>query len=294
MKRPRKKGSAKIGEAVFLGRKNFYTFDVYPLTGDVPESAGVFIFSRRKIDKAGRASHAASCIGETMSIAAELKKHKRAKCVKLNSGNVVCFFNEESGRSRSAVLGDITAARNFSCIKNVFEPTMLRKPHVQPKLDKKTFPAIPAVSVDLPLKPKRRKRIAEPQTTEAVGKAKATVVFPAPDSNSKRAGAKPVAAKTRPSKAARAKAEKPKATTPAKRTTAKPRPRVQSGVDRNGGQHRLPKQKRPAAGRAKTRAAGRSGASKKAAAYCVDLPGAADDGCGLPLESRAVVGILDR
>ena len=266
MKRPRKKISAKISEAVFLGRKSSYTFDVYPLTGDVPESAGVFIFSRRKVDKAGRASHAASCIGETMSIAAELKKHKRAKCVKLNAGNVVCFFREESDKSRSAVLDDITAARIFSCIKNVFEPTMLRKPHVQPKLDKKTFPAIPAVSVDLPLKPKRRKRIAEPHTTEAVGKAKASVVVPAPVSNSKSAGTKPVAAKTRRSKAASAKAEKPKATTSARRTTAKPRTRVPGGVDRNGGQHRLSKQKRPAAGRAKTRVASHSGAGKKAAA----------------------------
>ena len=265
MKRPRKKRSAKISEAVFLGRKSSYTFDVYPLTGDVPESAGVFIFSRRKVDKAGRASHAASCIGETMSIAAELKKHKRAKCVKQNVGNVVCLLRAESDESRSAVLDDITDARTFSCIRSVFEPTMLRKPHVQPKPNKKAFPAIPVVSVDLPLKPKRRKRAVEnPGTTEASdSRSKAAVI--APVANGKR-GSKRVDAKAKPAKAVSAKAKKPKAATPASRTASSAGSRVQGRMDRDRGQHRLSKQKRDAAGRTKTRTAGRAGTRKKAAA----------------------------
>src|SRR5688572_13822418 len=160
MKRPRKKRSAKISEAVFLGRKGSYTFDVYPLAGEVPDSPAVFVLSRRKVDKAGKASHAASCIGETVSITAELKKHKRAKCVKQNAGNVVCVLTDENEGSRSAVVEDITDARTFSCVRNAFEPTMLRKPNVQPK---KALQAIPAISIDLPLKPKRRKRVIETQ-----------------------------------------------------------------------------------------------------------------------------------
>jgi hypothetical protein len=268
MKRPRKKRSAKISEAIFLGKKASYTFDVYPLTGEVPESAGVFIFSRRKVDKAGRASHAASCIGETVSIAAELKKHKRAKCVKQNAGNVVCLLLAESDRSRSAVLDDITEARTFSCVRNVFEPTMLRKPHVQPKPDKKAFPAVPAVSVDLPLKPKRRKRVVEgqPNTADAVGRSNGSAAVIATVANGKRASTSRVASKAKSANTVRAKPKKPKATTPAKRTAAKPRTRVQGGLDRDRGQHRLPNQKRAAAGRAKTRTAKRAGARKKAAA----------------------------
>src|SRR5215203_1805978 len=166
MKRPRSKRSAKISEAVFLGKKTIYKFDVYPLGGEFPDSPAVFVLSRRKVDKAGKASHAASCIGETASIAAELKKHKRAKCVKQNAGNVVCVLTDESERNRSAVLDDLTDARTFSCVRNVFEPTMLRKPNVHPTSSKKAATAIPAISVDLPLKPKRRKRVVEPGSLE--------------------------------------------------------------------------------------------------------------------------------
>jgi len=261
MGRPRKRKSAKISEAVFLGKKSSYTFDVYPLSADLPASPSVFILSRRKVDKAGRASHAASCIGEAISPPAELKKHKRSKCVKHNAGNVVCILPDDSDQRRSEVVNDIIEARTFSCVRNVFEPTMLRKPNVHPTSSKKAVPAIPAISVDLPLKPKRRKRVAGPASSEkdAVLKNKtpAAASIPAVDKRVRTSA-----------KAASAKAKKPKtAAAPAKRrAAAKPRTRVQSRVDRDGGQHRLSKQKRASAGRAKTRTAGRTGTRKKAAA----------------------------
>src|SRR5688500_10759120 len=130
MKRPRKVRSAKISEAVFLGKKGSYTFDVYPLTAELPEAPAVFIFSRRKITKGGHVSHAVSCIGETDSVLVELKKHKRARCVKQNESNVVCVLREDNGKSRSSVLADIAEARTFGCVRNEYKPTMMRIPDI--------------------------------------------------------------------------------------------------------------------------------------------------------------------
>jgi hypothetical protein len=266
MKRPRKKRSAKISEAVFLGKKGIYKFDVYLLGSELPDSPAVFVLSRRKVDKIGKASHAASCIGETASITAELKKHKRAKCVKQNAGNVVCILTEESEKNRSAVLDDIAEARTFSCVRNAFEPTMLRKPKVP---SKKALQAIPAVSVDLPLKPKRRKRLAETQPSdEKTLRTNKKPIAPVAVTDRKRSGAKRRSVSPKPARSAGAKAKKPKTVAaPAKRrAAAKPRTRVQGGVDRDRGQHRLSKPKRAAAGRTKTRTARNAGTRKKAAA----------------------------
>ncbi len=204
MKRPRKKRSEKIGQAVFLGKKGTYSFDVYPLTAQVPDSGSVFIFSRRKVDKAGKASHAASCIGETSSTAAELKKHRRAKCIKQNAGNVLCILTEDNSKSRAAMLGDLREARTFSCVNGAFEPTMLRKPNVQPTSAKKNPAFIPAP--DLPLKPVRRKR---PVETVAAAEDKSNTAKPSRRTSaddSKRPGTKrrTVAARSaKPAKSAR-------------------------------------------------------------------------------------------
>ena len=78
----------KLSTAVFRGSRSEYNFDVYPISTDITDNAAVFIFSRRKVDKKGRAHHAVSCVGETQSIISEIKKHKRSKCVKGNAANV--------------------------------------------------------------------------------------------------------------------------------------------------------------------------------------------------------------
>lgn len=294
MKRSGRRKSAKISDAVFRGRKGEYTFEVYPLAAEVPETPAVFILSRRKVHRTGRVSHAASCIGETASVPAEVKKHKRSKCVKHNETNVVCVLRDESDKSRASVLDDLTGARSFGCVRGVLDPTMLRKPQVLAIAKGKAVLGQILPSVPLPLKPVRRKRV-EPVTVEKLDEDKnAKPDRKSPARNGKSAGttklsaavgkrakpakpaksARPVKS-VKPSKRAKAPvaaakesgARKTKvAAAKPKRAPAKPRTRVQGRVDRNGGQHRLSKQKRPAAGRAKAGAAKRSGARKKAAA----------------------------
>ena len=128
MGKSRKRRSAKISDAVFRGKKGDHTFEVYPFGGEVPDEAAVFILSRRKLLRSGHVSHAVSCIGETLSVAAELKKHRRSKCVKTNESNVICVLREENEKNRNLKLIDLTSARMFGCVRGVFETTMLRKP----------------------------------------------------------------------------------------------------------------------------------------------------------------------
>ena len=306
MKRPRKRKTAKISDAVFRGRKGEYTFEVYSFAAEMPESAAVFIFSRRKVTKSGHISHAASCIGETDSLPAELKKHKRAKCVKHNESNVVCVLREDSGKSRSSVLADIVEARTFGCVRNEYKPTMMRIPDVlhlaaakiadnkpvrRVKVQKVESDEAPAKEpgkrnsvTRAETKSKARSgkpRTAKPKAAEAgtskVKGAKRAQPAVAAAGNARsggNAGAKTGAAPAKrtkpavkPAKLAAAKAAKSKPAKNAKGSAAaKPRARVQGGLDRDRGQHRLPEQKRPARGRAKTRTAGRTGTRKKAAA----------------------------
>ena len=179
MKRSQKRKSAKISEAVFRGKKSLYGFEVFPLTAaDIQDGPAVFIISRRRIDKFGRGHHVAVCIGETDSIRAEIKKHKRAKCVKQNAANVVCILGEMNEAKRSNVIDDLTAAREFSCVRNSDESNIRRSPNVN---------RLVFAPVELPRsKPSRTRPVAAKSADE-------------PEPNSKRTAAKKSQAK-RPAK----------------------------------------------------------------------------------------------
>lgn len=162
MGKSRKRRSAKISDAVFRGKKGDHTFEVYPFGGEVPDEAAVFILSRRKLLRSGHVSHAVSCIGETLSVAAELKKHRRSKCVKTNESNVICVLREENEKNRNLKLIDLTSARMFGCVRGVFETTMLRKPDAL------------HLAAARPPEPKLRRtpKIQKPETDEAPDRTK--------------------------------------------------------------------------------------------------------------------------
>lgn len=105
----------KLSTALFRGLCSQYSFNGFPITAPIGDVAAVFVISRRKIDRSGGAHHAVSCIGETDSMQAELKKHKRATCVKRNGANVVCLLKEADKAARMAVAADIASARTFKC-----------------------------------------------------------------------------------------------------------------------------------------------------------------------------------
>jgi hypothetical protein len=222
----------KLSTAVFRGSRSEYTFDVYPLSTAITDNPVVYIFSRRKVDKLGRWHHAVSCVGETQSIVSEIKKHKRARCVKGSESNVVCIIKEADRRTRSGVLDDIASARAFSCVQGKF------KPAIKSKLDvvKNAKPA-----KILPFKPVEKNvraadvRVAEPVT----GKRK-----PATKPSTQPEPAKPV--------------KKGKAAAGGKG--------INSSVDSNGGQHQLSKPKKPVTRTTKARATGGARSRKKRAA----------------------------
>jgi hypothetical protein len=102
----------KLADAIFRGKEAEHTFKVYPLTAPITDQPAVFIISRRITDHRGRGHQVAVCIGETESTAAELRKHKRAKCTKDHSTNVVCLLKERDDESRRSVVEDLTASRS--------------------------------------------------------------------------------------------------------------------------------------------------------------------------------------
>jgi len=112
----------KLSTAVFRGARTEYSFDVFPISPSITDSAAVFIFSRRLVDKKGHAHHAVSCVGEAKSLVTEIKRHKRAKCVKEGAANVVCVLKEPDKESRVDVVQDISEARQFSCVEGKYKP----------------------------------------------------------------------------------------------------------------------------------------------------------------------------
>jgi len=220
-----------LSTAVFRGSRNEYSFDVYPITPALTDNPTVFIFSRRRADKTGRWHHAVSCVGETQSIVSEIKRHKRAKCVKGNGANVVCLLKEADRSARVGVLDDIVSVRGFSCVRGKFKPTIKAKLDVvkNSKTDKvipfKPLSAGTGLSIS---KSVRAKRKAQPTTVVTSKKAVAKTV----KNGKPTAGGK----------------------------------RVQSGVDSDRGQRRLSKSKKPLTRSAKARVAQHSRSRTKLAA----------------------------
>ena len=223
----------KLSTAVFRGSRTEYTFDVYPLSTAITDNPVVYIFSRRKVDKLGRWHHAVSCVGETQSIVSEIKKHKRARCVKGSESNVVCIMKEADRRARSGVLDDIASARAFSCIQGKF------KPAIKAKLDvvKNAKPAkiLPFKPLEKDIQVAADIRVAKPVTVKR--------------------------------KSAEKRSPQPEVAEPLKKgKTSAGGKGIQKGGDSDGGQHQLSKPKKPVARTTKARAAGDVRSRKKRAA----------------------------
>ena len=113
-----KKKSPKISEAIFRGKKTLYNFEVIPLNEEFEDDSAIFVISKRITDRKGKGHHAFVCIGQTDSILSEIKKHKKAKCVKQHAANVVCLLREQSEESRLKVVEDLKSAHASFCNNN--------------------------------------------------------------------------------------------------------------------------------------------------------------------------------
>ena len=126
----RKFPSPQIGEATFRGKKTPYNFEVYPLNIEFNEVPAVYVISRRKVDKHGRAHHAIVHVGQTESLAAEVKTQRKGKYLKQYQANVVSVLLSESEKSRAAIEADLKSAcalRWNRTLKNTDLPKPPRK-----------------------------------------------------------------------------------------------------------------------------------------------------------------------
>ena len=114
--KPRKKKSLKVGEAIFRGKKTPYNFEVFPIDIEFEAVPAVYIISKRKLDKNGKAHHALVCIGQTESIVTELKKHIKGKCVKKLKANVVSLLVNEVEKERLKIEEDLKLAHSIPCL----------------------------------------------------------------------------------------------------------------------------------------------------------------------------------
>jgi len=275
MQYPRLKKPRKISDAVFRGKKSAYNFQVFPLTADIADTPAVFIISRRRTDKHGHGHQSAVCIGETNSILSELKKHKRAKCVKNNEPNVICVLEESNSAARAGVLEDLTAARKFGCIQNVYDSTIKPKSYETPKHARRAKRVVPEIAVEIKtVASAKEKASAKPSKKPSTRRA-ATPRAKAESVSSKAAKAKQIktvavaAARSPKRKQAAAAPLRSKATSAVKpaRTKNKPTPAAAKRIVKAVGASK-PRRVRPdaAAVTAKRPAAKRVGSSKPVAA----------------------------
>ena len=113
--KPKKKKVKPIGAAVFRGKKNHYDFEVFDLGELFEQIPAVYIISKRITDKRKKGHHTLVCIGETNSVADEIKKHRKSKCLKKNHANVISILKEEDAQKRLKIETDLKAAHSIQC-----------------------------------------------------------------------------------------------------------------------------------------------------------------------------------
>ncbi len=114
--KPKKKRAKAISSAVFRGKKGRYDFAVFPIDAEFEDVPAIYIISRRIIDKRKKAHHALICIGQTDSLVAELKKHRKGKCVKKFAANSISLLREESEKQRLKIEFDLKSAHAIPCV----------------------------------------------------------------------------------------------------------------------------------------------------------------------------------
>jgi hypothetical protein len=115
LQKPKNRKAKPISSAVFRGKKERYDFKVFELNEKFEAIPAVYIISKRKTDRNKKGHHALVCIGETTSIADELKRHRKSNCVKKHAANVVSILHEADEKIRLKIETDLKAAHFIAC-----------------------------------------------------------------------------------------------------------------------------------------------------------------------------------
>lgn len=155
----RKEKSPRIGSAVIRGQRERYEFEVFPLDVEMQPVPAVYVISRRVIDREGRGHHKFVCIGQTESLAVELKKQKKGKCIRKFKANVISVLPTENENARFSIEADLKATHSIPCLhepENASQIVVMpaKKLKVEQKNEKRSPILIsPVVAKAVPLKP---------------------------------------------------------------------------------------------------------------------------------------------
>lgn len=117
LEKPKKRKAKAIGAAVFRGKKERYDFQVFPLEAEfdaMAQVSGIYVISKRKTDRNKRAHHALVCIGQTDSVAGEIKRHAK-RCIKKHQANVISILAEDNEKRRLKIEEDLKSAHSVAC-----------------------------------------------------------------------------------------------------------------------------------------------------------------------------------
>lgn len=106
---------AKIADATFKGRTGSYSFEVYPSDTGFKAVGAVYIFTKRTVNAAGKASHELVYIGQTESLKDRIPDHEKWPCAERNGVNCVCVHMDDDEDSRLAKETDLRAANDTPC-----------------------------------------------------------------------------------------------------------------------------------------------------------------------------------
>ena len=55
------------------------------------------------------------CVGQTVSVLSELKKHRKGKCFKQHAANAISVMREENEQKRLKIEADLKSAHTIPC-----------------------------------------------------------------------------------------------------------------------------------------------------------------------------------
>src|SRR5687768_10933927 len=98
------------------------------------------------MDREGGGHHKVVCIGQTESLAVELKKQKKGRCIKKFKANVIPVLPTENQHARFSIDADLKAMHSIPCLhepENAAQIVVMtaKKPKVESKREKK-FPLL--------------------------------------------------------------------------------------------------------------------------------------------------------
>ena len=100
---------SRIGNTIFYGEKDIYNFEVYTTDADgyFYDIGGIYIFSKRELDKDDKDIYTFLHIGESKDIKYGIMYHDKWKYLREQGVNCICVYREDDTELRLKMKKDI-------------------------------------------------------------------------------------------------------------------------------------------------------------------------------------------